>query len=178
MKKVLSALLLTTALAAPGLAQANMSMKEHMAGNPHSGNPHASMGEAKGCDGCASSGTHGGMGMGGMGKMDDMIKMCLAHAEMMGFDNEQMAKLKPIHREMQRKQIQFKSELKLAEMDLSEIMEEKDFDLDKASNAVKRISEIKTRHHLEMLKRMREVRGIMTDAQFKGTGEEEGDDEE
>lgn len=46
-------------------------------------------------------------------------------------------------------------------------MEVKDFDLGKASSAVKNIAEIKTAHALEMLKTMREVRVILTDEQFK-----------
>ena len=48
-----------------------------------------------------------------------------------------------------------------------EIMEVKDFDLEKASAAVKKITEIKTAHHLEMLKAMKEMRTALTDEQFK-----------
>lgn len=48
-----------------------------------------------------------------------------------------------------------------------EIMEVKDFDLEKAGSAVKKIAEIKTAHHLEMLKAMKEMRTILTDEQFK-----------
>ena len=43
----------------------------------------------------------------------------------------------------------------------------KDFDLEKANSAVKRIAEIKTADHLEMLKAMKEMRTILTDEQFK-----------
>jgi Spy/CpxP family protein refolding chaperone len=48
-----------------------------------------------------------------------------------------------------------------------EIMEAKDFDIEKASFAVKNIAEIKTAHHLEMLKAAKEMRTILTDEQFK-----------
>ena len=48
-----------------------------------------------------------------------------------------------------------------------EIMEVKDFDLEKAGSAVKKIADIKTAHHLEMLKAMKEMRTILTDEQFK-----------
>jgi Spy/CpxP family protein refolding chaperone len=48
-----------------------------------------------------------------------------------------------------------------------EIMEVKDFDLEKASSAVKKITEIKAAHHLKMLKAMKEMRTILTDEQFK-----------
>ena len=48
-----------------------------------------------------------------------------------------------------------------------EIMEVKDFDLEKASAAVKKIADIKTAHHLEMLKAMKEMRAVLTDEQFK-----------
>ncbi len=40
-------------------------------------------------------------------------------------------------------------------------------DLEKASSAVRNIAEIKTAHHLEMLKAMKEMRTILTDEQFK-----------
>jgi Spy/CpxP family protein refolding chaperone len=48
-----------------------------------------------------------------------------------------------------------------------EIMEVKDFDIEQAGSAVKKIAEIKTAHHLEMLKAMKEIRTILTDEQFK-----------
>jgi Spy/CpxP family protein refolding chaperone len=43
----------------------------------------------------------------------------------------------------------------------------KDFDLEKARSAVKKISEIKTAHKLEMLKSMKEMRAMLTEEQFK-----------
>jgi len=46
-------------------------------------------------------------------------------------------------------------------------MEVKDFDLDKANTAVKKIEDIKTAQHLEMLKTMKDMRTILTDEQFK-----------
>jgi Spy/CpxP family protein refolding chaperone len=48
-----------------------------------------------------------------------------------------------------------------------EIMDVKDFDLEKAISADKKIAEIKTAHNLEMLKAMKEMRTILTDEQFK-----------
>ena len=102
-----------------------------------------------------------------MDKMGDMMDMCIEHADMMGLTDEQIMKMKPVHNEMQKKQAQFKADLKIAEIELGEIMEVKDFDLEKASSAVRKISEIKTAHHLEMLKAMKEMRTILTDEQFK-----------
>ena len=75
--------------------------------------------------------------------------------------------MRPLHREMQKKQVRFKADRKIAEIELMEIMEVKDFDLEKAGSAVKKIAEIKTAHHLEMLKAMKEMRTILTDEQFK-----------
>ena len=46
-------------------------------------------------------------------------------------------------------------------------MEVKDFDLEKASAQVKKIEDIRTAQHLEMLKSMKDVRSILTDEQFK-----------
>ena len=46
-------------------------------------------------------------------------------------------------------------------------MEVKDFDLDKATSAVKKIEDLKTAQHLEMLKAMKDMRAILTDEQFK-----------
>ncbi|MBT0651769.1 Spy/CpxP family protein refolding chaperone [Geomobilimonas luticola] len=106
-------------------------------------------------------------GMGGMDRMGTMMGMCLTNADKIGLSDEQVAKLTPIHREMQKKQAQFKADLKVAEIELMEIMEVKDFDLEKANAAVKKIADIKTTHHLEMLKSMKEARTILTDAQFQ-----------
>jgi Spy/CpxP family protein refolding chaperone len=107
------------------------------------------------------------MEMGHMDKMDDMMGMCLEHADKMGLSDDQMAKMKPLHRDMQKKQARFKADLKIAEIDLMEIMEVKDFDLEKAGSAVKKIADIKTAHHLDMLKGMKEMRTMLTDEQFK-----------
>jgi Spy/CpxP family protein refolding chaperone len=102
-----------------------------------------------------------------MEKMGDMMGMCIEHADKMGLTDDQVMKMKPLHREMQKKQARFSADLKIAEIDLMEIMEVKDFDLEKASAAVKKIADIKTAHHLEMLTAMKEMRSILTDEQFK-----------
>ncbi len=107
------------------------------------------------------------MGMGDLEKMGDMMGMCIEHADMMGLTDNQIMKMKPVHSEMQKKQARFKADRKIAEIELGEIMEVKDFDLEKAGFAVRKISEIKTAHHLEMLKAMKEMRTILTDEQFK-----------
>jgi hypothetical protein len=93
--------------------------------------------------------------------------MCIEHAHEMGLTDDQMMKMKPLHREMQKKQIRFKADLKIVEIELMEIMEVKDFDLEKATAAVKKIEDMKTARHLEMLKAMKDMRAILTDEQFK-----------
>jgi Spy/CpxP family protein refolding chaperone len=113
-------------------------------------------------------GGHGSMmRMGNMDKMDDMMGMCIEHANEIGLTDDQIMKLKPLHREMQKKQARFKADRKIAEIELVEIMEVKDFDMGKASSAVKKIAEVTTAHHLEMLKVMKEIRAILTDEQVK-----------
>ncbi len=107
------------------------------------------------------------MGMGSMEGMGNMMGMCLANADKIGLTDEQIKKITPIHREMQKKQARFKADLKIAEIDLGEIMEVKDFDLEKASAQVKKIADMRAAHHLEMLKSMKEVRAILTDEQFQ-----------
>jgi Spy/CpxP family protein refolding chaperone len=107
------------------------------------------------------------MEMGTMEKMGDMMGMCMQHADMMGLTDDQILKMKPMHSEMQKKQARFKADLKIAEIELMDILEVKDFDLEKASAAVKNIADIKTAHHLEMLKAMKEMRTNLTDEQFK-----------
>jgi len=107
-----------------------------------------------------------GMGM-NLDMMADNIGMCLENADKIGLSEEQKTKLIPIHREMLKKHARFKADLKIAEIDLTNIMEPKDFDLDKAILATKKISEIRTNHHIDMLKAMKEVRTILTEEQYK-----------
>ena len=114
---------------------------------------------------------HGGghgqmMEMGGMNMMEGDM-MCMEHARHLGLTDDQMIKMKPIHREIKKKQIRFKADLMIAEMELMEIMGVKDFDLDRANAAAKKIGDIKTAQHLEMVKAMKDVRTILTDEQFK-----------
>ncbi|MCL7489484.1 MAG: Spy/CpxP family protein refolding chaperone, partial [Desulfobulbaceae bacterium] len=103
----------------------------------------------------------------GHGMMGDMMGMCLKHAEIIGLTDDQINKMKPVHFEMQKKQAQYNADLKIAKIELMEIMEVKDFDLEKATAGVKKIEGIKTAHHLEMFKAMKEMRTILTDEQFK-----------
>jgi Spy/CpxP family protein refolding chaperone len=48
-----------------------------------------------------------------------------------------------------------------------EIMEVKDFNLDKANSAVKKMADIKTAHELEKLKSKQEMHKMLTEEQFK-----------
>ncbi len=142
MKKIVFALLLTVVFAVPAFAQMDMPMKGH------------------------------GEGHGRMMEMDHMDMMggdmmCIEHEHHMGLTDDQMIKIKPIHRELQKSQIRSKADLKIAEIELMEIMEVKDFDLDKAGDTVKKIGDIKTAQHLEMLKAMKDIRTILTEEQFK-----------
>jgi len=107
------------------------------------------------------------MEMGNMDKMDDMMGMCIQHADKIGLTDDQILKMKPLHSGMQKKQARYKADLKIAKIELMDILEVKDFDLEKANAAVKKISEIKTAHHLEMLIAMKDMRTIITDEQFK-----------
>ena len=144
MKKLVLSLLLTVVFAVPAFSQMkDMPMKEHKEG-------HGQM-----------------MEMGNMDKMGDMMGMCIEHADKMGLTDDQIMKIKPVHREMQKKQARFEADKKIAKIELMQIMEVKDFDLEKASAAVKNISDIKTAYHLEMLKAMKEMRTIITDEQFQ-----------
>jgi Spy/CpxP family protein refolding chaperone len=146
MKKILFAVLLTVVFAMPAFSQMpDVPMKGHGEGH---GEGHGQMMERD---------------MDMMG--GDM--MCMGHGNKMGLTDDQMMKMKPLLRDMQIKQIRFKADLKIAEIELREIMEVKDFDLDKASSAVKKIENLKTAQHLEMLKAMKDMRTILTGDQFK-----------
>ena len=107
------------------------------------------------------------MEMGPMDKMGEMMGACLDNADSIGLTEAQTAKLTPLHREMKKKQVRFKADAKIAEMELMEIMEVKDFDLDKAKAATRKIADLKTAYHLDMLTMMKEVRSALTDEQFK-----------
>jgi Spy/CpxP family protein refolding chaperone len=106
------------------------------------------------------------MGMENMDKMDEMMGMCLQNADKIGLTEEQIAKIKPLHNEMRKKQARYKADQKIAEIEMTEIMDVKDFDLEKANAAVRKIADLKTAHQMEMLKSMKEVRAGLTDEQF------------
>lgn len=101
--------------------------------------------------------------MGGMMGME----MCLEHAEKLGLSAAQVAKIKPLHSDMLKKDARFTADLKIAELELLELLEVKDYDLEKTSQSVKKISTIVTDHHLDMLKTMKELRAVMTEDQFE-----------
>lgn len=107
------------------------------------------------------------MEMGPMDRMGDMMGRCLDYAKELGLSDEQIGKLTPLHRGMRKMQVRFKADLQLAEMEQMETMEVKDFDLDKALAGDKKIADLKSAHHAALLKTMKEVRSILTEAQFK-----------
>jgi Spy/CpxP family protein refolding chaperone len=102
-----------------------------------------------------------------MDKRGDMMGMCLENAEKIGLTDDQLMKMKTMHRAMQKKQAQFKADQKIAKIDLMEVMDVKDFDLEKASSAVKKMADIKTAFEIEKLKTMQEMHKMLTEEQFK-----------
>jgi Spy/CpxP family protein refolding chaperone len=148
MKKVLIALLFVVSAAIPVYAQMDGMPMHDRAGHGHEGQGPM-------------------MEMGGMDHMGDMMGACLDNADKIGLTDEQVKKLTPIHREMKKKLIRSKADIKIAEMELMDIMEVKDFDLEKATAAVKKIADMKAAHHIEMLKSMKEVRSVLTEEQFQ-----------
>lgn len=144
MKKLVLALLLTVVFAVPAFSQ---KMDKPMM------EPQGGQGQM--------------MEMGDMDMMGDMPGMCIGQADKLGLTDDQVMKMKSMHREMQKKRARFQADLKIAKIDLMEIMDVKDFDLEKASAAVKKIADIKTTYHLEMLNAMKEMRAVLTDEQFK-----------
>jgi Spy/CpxP family protein refolding chaperone len=148
MKKLLLALLVTLATTLPAYAQ-----MDGMPMHDHAGHGHEGQGPM--------------MEMGGMDHMGDMMGSCLDNADKIGLSDEQVKKLTPLHREMKKKMVRDKADIKIAELELKEIMEVKDFDLDKAIAATKKIADLKSAHHIEMLKSMKEVRSTLTEEQFQ-----------
>lgn len=106
------------------------------------------------------------MEQGDRGMMGDM-SMCLEHGAKMGLTEAQIDTMKPLHREMQKKHARFIADQKIAEIELAEIMEVKDFNLEKAEAAVKKIAGIKTAHQVAGLTAMKEMRTMLTDQQYK-----------
>jgi len=106
------------------------------------------------------------MEMGDMDRMSDMAGSCIQHAAMMGLTDEQIKKIKPLHIQMQKNQAQFKADQKIGQLELMEIMDVKNFDMEKAVATVKKNSDIKTAYHMEMLKGMKEMRSVLTEDQF------------
>ena len=102
-----------------------------------------------------------------MDHMGDMGGLCIEHADMMGLTEAQVMKMKPLHNEMQKRKARFTADLKIAEIEHMEIMDEKDFDMDKARSSVEKIADIKKAFHLEMLKTMKDMRSVLTSEQYK-----------
>lgn len=114
------------------------------------------------------------MGMGMMGMMgmmgehmEEMVGACLVNADKLKLSDDQIKKLQPIHREIQKKQIKFRSDIKLTELELVEVMDVKDFDLAKATELTKKITDLRFAHHSELLTLMKEVRTTLTEEQFQ-----------
>ncbi len=97
----------------------------------------------------------------------DMGKLCIEHAAMLGLTDGQIAKLKPLHNDMLKKQARFQADLKIAEIEHMEIMDVQDFDMDKARASVETMEGLKKSHQMAMLVTMKEIRTLLTHEQFK-----------
>jgi Spy/CpxP family protein refolding chaperone len=104
---------------------------------------------------------------GDVDRMGEMMGGCLVHAGQLGLSEDQLLKMKPLHRDQQKKQARYQADRKIAEIELAEVLDVKDFDLEKAGAAVKKSAEIWTAHNLDTLKSMKEMRSILTDEQYK-----------
>lgn len=102
-----------------------------------------------------------------MDHMGDMGKLCIEHADMLGLTDGQIAKMKPLHYEMQKNKARFNADLKIAEIEHMEIMDVKDFDMDKARASVDRMEGLKKAHQMAMIVTMKDMRTILTYDQFK-----------
>ncbi len=149
MLKVLLAVCMAVVLSSPAFAQMQDMPMEHRA--------HGHMEKCETCN--MENGEHHHMG--------DLVGKCLQLADKLGLSEDQINKIKPIHREMKKKQIRFKADLEIAKIEMMQIVEVKDFDLEKATAQLKKMEDMKVEHHVEMLKAMKEVRSILTDEQFK-----------
>ncbi|NTV15222.1 MAG: hypothetical protein HGA96_15025 [Desulfobulbaceae bacterium] len=108
--------------------------------------------------------------MTGMKYMDDINEImgaCIEFAYEMGLADDQILKMKPVYSEIQKKQARSKANLKITEIELMEIMEAKNFDIQKAISVVNKNASLKKELHYEMLKSMQELRAILTDQQYK-----------
>jgi Spy/CpxP family protein refolding chaperone len=149
MKRLLLALLLTATFTVPAFAQ----MKDKP------------MNPCKDCNLQEQGMRH--MDKGHMDMMGDMMGMCIKNADKIGLSDEQKKKITPLHAEMQKKMIRFQADLKISQLEMKEVMEPKDFDIEKAKAAMKKTEEIKTAHHLDMLMAMKEVRSVFTEEQYQ-----------
>lgn len=101
-----------------------------------------------------------------MEKMNEMMNICLKHADKLGLTSEQVVKIKAIDRAM-RKKVRFGADQKIAKIELMEIMEVKGYDLEKANERVQKILNIQRSNHIEVLKSMVEVLTILSGNQYK-----------
>ena len=149
MKKTLSVLLMTVAFAVPAFADMH-----GKGGKDMKGHKECACHEQK-FEKC------------GMHRRGDMVGMLIKHADKIGLTEDQVVKLKAIHSGIVKRKIRTEADTKLAKIELREIMEVKDFDLEKANAAAQKIADLKKDQRLEMFKSIKDVRNILTDEQFK-----------
>jgi len=102
-----------------------------------------------------------------MDDINETMGACIEYAYEIGLADDQILKMKPVYSAMQKKQARFKADMKITEIELMEIMEVKNFDIQKASSVVNKNSTIKKELHYEILKSVQSLREILTDQQYK-----------
>lgn len=98
--------------------------------------------------------------------MCNLLCMSVEYAKSIGLTDAQILKIKPLYIEMETSNKNIKNKLLSLELEISEIMNDKDFDFDKANIVCQNITQLKMINHFQILKYIKEIRSILTSDQF------------
>lgn len=85
----------------------------------------------------------------------------------LGLSDEQWAKLKPLQLEYKKTTIRQAAKIRIAEVELYDMTDHRDFDMDKATAKIKEIEDLKAQLAITRYEMLRKTGAIVTDAQFE-----------
>jgi len=121
-------------------------------------------------EGCSTGGTMGGsmmMGLGSSPWFHHGVTLTLKNADKLGIDEKQKGQLEEIRTRYTKDIIGQDAELKIAEMELDALLGEKEIDLPKVNEAIRKVAGVEAQIRYLRVEAFTEARKVLTDEQRK-----------
>ena len=110
---------------------------------------------------------HGGSMGGKLTARNPLISIMLRHQERLGLSEEQVTSLQALRSNFEKKAIKLRADLRVAEIELDELLEKETVDLEAVESKVKQIEGLRARVRVSRIRTIEEGRSLLNSGQRK-----------